>query len=118
VSEWGHTLRDAVALFDDGDYWECHEVLEPTWLESDGVEKHFLAGMILLAAALHKARCMKSDRGGRRNYAKALRHLALVPDHFGGVDVRELEARVHRALRNSMNHPRIPLLDEHVLESR
>jgi hypothetical protein len=29
-----------------------------------------------------------------------------------------LEARVHRALRNSMNHPRIPLLDEHVLESR
>lgn len=103
-------------LFNDGDYWECHEVLEPSWLETEGVEKHFLAGLILLAAALYKARCMKSDRGGRRNYAKALRHLALVPDHFGGVDVRELEARVHQALRTLTIHPRVPLLVEGTLE--
>lgn len=95
-------------LFDAGAYWDCHEALEPAWLAADGTERRFLAGAILLAAALHKARAMGSPRGGRRNYAKALRHLAVVPDRWAGVDVRELEARVHRALRDPGYAPKIP----------
>lgn len=105
---WRHGRR----LFDEGEYWEAHEALEPAWLEADGTERHFLGGAILLAAALHKARHMGSPRGGRRNHAKALRHLAVVPDHFGGVDVREFEARVHAALRDPTMHPRVPLARE------
>lgn len=95
-------------LFQTGEYWECHEALEPLWLVSEGVEREFYGGVILLAAALHKARAMKSPRGGRRNYAKALAHLALVPDEYLSVDVRELEARVHTALRNPTHKPQIP----------
>ncbi len=96
-------------LFDRGAFWDCHEALEPAWLAAEGTERRFLAGTILLAAALHKARAMGSPRGGRRNYAKALRHLALVPDRWAGVDVRELEARVHAALRDPSRAPTIPL---------
>ena len=96
-------------LFDAGAYWDCHEALEPAWIRSDGTERRFLAGAILLAAALHKARAMASPRGGRRNYAKALRHLAVVPDRWAGVDVRELEARVHRALRDPRYAPKVPI---------
>lgn len=98
----------AVQLFDEGAFWDAHETLEGTWAASEGVERHFLAGVILLAAALHKARALHSARGGRRNYAKALRHLALVPDRYGGTDVRELEAIVHAALRDPSVRPRIP----------
>ena len=104
--------RRAVALFEEGAYWDAHEALEGSWALSSGVEKHFLGGLILLAAALHKARALHSARGGRRNYAKALKHLALVPDLYHGVDVRELEARVHAALRGSQTHPRIPMSTE------
>ncbi|MEX2502978.1 MAG: DUF309 domain-containing protein [Trueperaceae bacterium] len=96
-------------LFDAGDYWDCHEALEGAWLGADGTERRFLAGVILLAAALHKARAMGHPRGGRRNYAKALRHLAVVPDAYAGVDVRELEARVHAALRDPTRRPLMPL---------
>jgi predicted metal-dependent hydrolase len=95
-------------LFDAGAFWDCHEALEPAWLAADGTERRFLAGVILMAAALHKARAMGSPRGGRRNYAKALRHLALVPDRWAGVDVREFEGRVHRALREPDYAPRVP----------
>lgn len=95
-------------LFDAGAFWASHEAWEPAWLAAEGTERRFLAGMILLAAALHKARSMGSARGGRRNYAKALRHLAFVPDRFAGVDVRELEARVHSSLRDATSVPRIP----------
>lgn len=97
-------------MFDAGEYWECHEALEPAWLAASGTEKRFLGGVILLAAALHKARRMGSPRGGRRNYAKGLVKLALVSDRFYGVDVRELESRVHRALRDPRDHPAMPYL--------
>lgn len=104
------TWRRAVALFDEGEFWHCHEALEDSWRGADGLERHFLAGMILLAAALHKARALGSARGGRRNYAKALRHLAVVPDRYAGVDVREVEARVHRALRDRAYAPRLAIV--------
>ena len=100
---------EGVRLFESGEYWECHEALEPAWLEATGTEKNFLGGVILLAAALHKTRRMGSERGGRRNFAKALAKLASVGDRYAGVDVRELEARVHHALRRPDERPQIPL---------
>lgn len=98
-------------MFETGEYWECHEALEPAWLQASGTEERFLGGVILLAAALHKARHMGSARGGRRNYAKALSKLALVPDRYWGIDVRQLEESVHAALRDEALHPRIPFVD-------
>lgn len=96
----------AVAHFNAGRYWEAHEALEPAWLASEGLERHFYAGVILLAAALHKAR-QGSARGARRNYAKALAHLALLPDRYRGVAVRQLEAAVHRALSEPSFYPQL-----------
>lgn len=96
-------------LFEAGEFWEAHEALEDAWSQADGVEREFLGGAILLAAALHKARVQQSPRGARRNYAKALRHLALVPDEHHGVEVREFEARVHRALRDPSFPVRVPM---------
>jgi len=103
--EW----ENAMELFNAGEYWECHEALEATWLNTTDLDKHFLGGIILLAAALHKARVMGSARGGRRNYAKALKHLAVVPDFHFNLDLRQLEADVHSALRNPNIHPLISI---------
>jgi predicted metal-dependent hydrolase len=104
--------RLGIELFDAGEFWECHEALEPLWLAAVGEDRHLYAGVIQLAAALHKARAQRQPRGGRRNYAKALRHLALVPDRHLGVEVRELEARVHRALRDPSIAPIFPEVGE------
>lgn len=105
---WQKTVR----LFNEQAYWECHETLEPLWLKAKEPEKSFFGGVILLAAALHKARVMKSARGGRRNYAKALKHLALFPDSFYQTDIRELEHRVHYALRYPDFCPVFPLVQD------
>lgn len=100
--------NEGVALFEAGAYWDAHEALEGIWLRAEGTDRHLLSGMILAAAALHKARAMGNPRGGRRNYAKALAHLALVPDEMRGIDVREFEALVHDALRRPEARPRVP----------
>jgi predicted metal-dependent hydrolase len=105
--------HEGVALFERGAYWECHEALEPLWLGASGLDKEFYGGVILLAAALHKARAMGNPRGGRRNYAKALARLAVVPDHYHGVKVRDLEASVQAALRRPGEQPPIPMQGGH-----
>lgn len=99
--------QQGVELFNAGEYWEAHEAWEPLWLNAKGTDKHFHGGIILLAAALHKARQMKSERGGRRNYAKALVHLANVPDDYLDVEVRKLELCVHEALLEPQLNPQI-----------
>ena len=101
--------EEGLKLFNSGNYWDCHEALEPLWLQASSLDKQFLSGIILLAAALHKARAMNSPRGGRRNYAKALTHLAVIPDTFNRVYVRKLEALVHRALIEPTFRPQVPL---------
>lgn len=95
-------------LFNAGEYWEAHEAWEPPWMRAEGLERRLYAGVILLAAALHKAHAMHNARGGRRNYAKALAHLALLPDTFAGIEVRRLEAEVHAALQNASLYPQLP----------
>ena len=100
--------RETIERFERGAFWDAHEALEPYWLRAEGLERSFAAGVILLSAALHKTRSMGSPRGARRNYAKALRHLALVPDVYADTDVRALEATVHAALRDPRLRPRWP----------
>lgn len=99
---------EGVACFNRADYWDAHEAWEAIWLAASGERKHFYGGLILLAAALHKAREMGNARGGRRNYAKALTHLALIDTGLHGVNVRVLEAEVHAALCDGHSQPQLP----------
>ena len=106
----GTAWATGAALFNAGEYWEAHEAWEPLWLRSEGQERRLLAGVILLAAALHKAHKMENPRGGRRNYDKALAHLEHLPDRYEGVEVRRLEAEVARALKDPDLRPQLPLV--------
>jgi uncharacterized protein len=71
VSEY----QKAQTHWEQGQFWEVHEVLEPLWLRLSGPDREFAQGVILLAAALHKAKT--SPSGGWRNYHKALNRFAL-----------------------------------------
>jgi len=46
-------LEEGIALFNRGEFFDCHEVLEELWLESSGDRKKFLQGLIQVAVALH-----------------------------------------------------------------
>jgi|BEDMetMinimDraft_2_1075160.scaffolds.fasta_scaffold00139_17 hypothetical protein len=51
----GNPLDIYPKLFEEGRYWECHEVIEPVWREEKDVEKkEILRGLILLATAFVK----------------------------------------------------------------
>jgi len=44
-------LREGIHLFNDGRFFDCHEVLEGFYRETEEVNKPFLEGLIELAAA-------------------------------------------------------------------
>ncbi|MBI3989782.1 MAG: DUF309 domain-containing protein [candidate division NC10 bacterium] len=50
----GRALKEAAALFNEGLYFEVHELLEACWMpEEDLLKKRFLQGLIQIAVAFH-----------------------------------------------------------------
>jgi predicted metal-dependent hydrolase len=52
----GQRLREGIELFNRGEYFECHEVLEAAWLEACGADKTFLQGLIQVAVSFYHLR--------------------------------------------------------------
>ena len=101
-------IEESIVLFEKGRYFECHEVLEQIWLKLKGLERHFLAGLILLAAAMHKSHMQRNLRAARLLYARAVYHLAWISDTFHGIDVRGFECAVFKALPHPRVRPSVP----------
>ena len=108
-------LEHGARLFNAGEFWEAHEAWENSWMGAkktgDALEAHYLQGLILLAAALHKARAYQNLKGGRLNLEKAKRHLERVPDDYGARDellsLATLMLEVSAALENPSKFPQL-----------
>ena len=88
-------LRDFVRLFNDGAYWESHEVLEDPWRELDS---GFYHGLILFASAfVHVER--DNPHGIRAQLDKARRALEPFTPHYLGLDVADLVERCSEGRR-------------------
>ncbi|MCX7740378.1 MAG: DUF309 domain-containing protein [Meiothermus sp.] len=92
--------QEAIALWQEGRFWEVHEALEPLWRRLSGPERELTHGVILLAAALHKART--NPQGGWRNYQKAMVRLRGLPSTFAGLHVGRLVEGVRQALQTGL----------------
>lgn len=52
TTDFQERYREGLRLFNEEDFFECHEVFEELWSESKGDDKKFLQGMIQAAVAL------------------------------------------------------------------
>ena len=91
-------LRKAVAQFNQGEYWECHETLERIWLPERYPLRLFYHGLIKAAVGLlHMQR--HNRRGARIKLRDAAYTLAPFAPQFGGVDIDRLMGEVNGRLR-------------------
>lgn len=84
-----------IELFNEGRYFECHEVWEAIWLKASGPEREFLHAMIQIAASLlHFQRL--NLKGAFSIYERAKRRLQSLPPEIMRLDtpafVERLEA--------------------------
>jgi hypothetical protein len=65
-------LRDGIRLFNDSRFFECHEILEAFYQETDPAKKPFVEGLIELAAAFRLVCDFGETKGPIRMIYQAL----------------------------------------------
>lgn len=83
--------RQAVALFNAGEYYKQHDLFELLWRAERGPVRDLYRAVLQVGVA-----CYQVTRGNRRGALKMLirgiRWLALLPDTCQGIDVARLRA--------------------------
>jgi len=87
-------LRDGIRLFNDRQFFECHEVLEGYYQDSEVETKPFLEGLIQLAAAFRMFVDFGEVKGPVRGIYQALIRLENYHPAFLQVRVKDLSAEV------------------------
>jgi len=96
--------RTGIQLFNQGAYWHAHEAWEELWMGGEGSSRHFLQGLIQVAAALvHWQR--GNWRGVERNWAKARPKLLGTPSPYWGLDLGPLIEAMDSFVRGRSGAP-------------
>lgn len=73
-------------LFNEQEFYECHEVLEDLWMETSGKERPYYQGLIQTATAFYHMR--NGNLGGARKlFTSGLDYLEPYPDDYLGFDL-------------------------------
>lgn len=91
-------LERGAALFNQGLYFEAHEVWEELWLELEDEPRIFVQGLIQVAAGYFKATVQMQPRGCVRLLRSALEKLDPAPPDFLGVETQRFLPAVRRTL--------------------
>ncbi len=83
-------LREGISLFNQGRFFDCHEVLEGLYLETDEGSKPFLEGLIQLAAAFRMFCDFGEVKGAVRMIYQALIRFENYQPAFLQVRVQDL----------------------------
>ena len=85
-------LREGIGLFNDRRFFECHEVLEGFYLDTEDANKPFLEGLVQLAAAFRICTDFGEIKGPARMVRQALIRFENYQPVFMQVRVAELSA--------------------------
>jgi predicted metal-dependent hydrolase len=114
-------FRHGIALFNRGQFFDAHEVLEDVWRPSRGRRRPFLQALIQVAVGLHH-HSRGNLLGARSLLARAGNTLAPYPSVYAGLKVAPLRASLdtwRAALAEGRPAPPLPKLEfaKPVLES-
>src|SRR5690242_9418520 len=105
--------KRGIELFNRGEFFDAHEVLEDVWRAAPDEEKKFLQGLIQVAVGLHHY-STGNKVGARSLLARADKNLSIYKEGSGGVNLATLRTRLTewiRALDDSRPVPAMPRID-------
>ena len=82
-------FQRGVRLFNAGQFFECHEVLEEVWRPARGEERLFLQAVIHLAVGFYHHQ-RSNQTGAKRQLLKGLKKLAGYLPQYRGIDTDRL----------------------------
>ena len=88
MSDFPEKYLEGIRLFNEREFFECHEVLEDLWQETLGPERKFYQGLIQAAVALfHFGN--ENLGGARKLYQSTEKNLAPYRPYFSGLDLEK-----------------------------
>lgn len=82
-------LRKGIELFNNGEFFQCHEVLEEAWTPERGPRRLFLQALIHIAVGFYH--CQRGNSAGAcSQLRKGLRKLAVYLPECEGIDTERL----------------------------
>lgn len=103
-------LLPGITLFNEGSFFEAHEVLEDVWRAAPEREKKFLQGLIQVAVALYH-HSQGNLVGARSVLERAARNLSAYGDTYAGINIAALLCELsewRRHLNNGAVAPSMP----------
>ena len=94
------SLHKGQTLFNEGKFFEAHEIWEETWIDTEGDERHLLQGLIQVAAGFYKLQ-VGMPTGTCKLLAKGAGHLRAIPTDMYGVDLPSLIEKVEEWIKTS-----------------
>ncbi len=103
-------FHHGIALFNHGEFYQAHEVLEDVWRAAPVSEKLFLQGLIQIAVALYH-HSQGNEAGAKSLLARGARNLSGYPEEYAGVRLKPLRLAVaewRKALEDGRPTPQLP----------
>jgi uncharacterized protein len=97
-----------IDLFNEGQFFECHEAWEEIWKRSDGDVKLFYQGLIQAAVAILHAQRGNLD-GARSLYEKASAKLDPIPPEYLGLAIADLRHELSKFIEIATASKGLPL---------
>lgn len=99
-AKYSHEYLEGIKLFNAGNYFECHEMLEKIWHPADGLTRTHYQGLIQAAIALEHYR--KGNQVGAMGlFAKASEKWSGLPSEYMGVNLNQLKTSLETFLKTT-----------------
>lgn len=82
---------EGLRLFNEREFFECHDVIEELWTDTVGEERRFLQGLIQAAVGLYHFG-EENLGGARKMYLAAVDKLTPYAPHYWGLDLERFLA--------------------------
>lgn len=122
MTDYPEQYRAGLKLFNEEEFFDCHDVLEELWSHAEGEEKKYLQGLIQAAVALfHFGN--ENFGGAKKLYISARKNLDPYGDDYLGVELgrflTDFQACFQELLDNTEDYPTtVSLKDELVPKIR
>ena len=103
TDELPEQYREGLRLFNEEEFFECHDVLEELWSETVGPERKFLQGLIQASIALfHFGN--ENFGGAKKLYLSATKNLDFHGDEFMGIKLGEFLQDFRRCFQELLDN--------------
>jgi len=103
-SEYSPHYLAGILLFNEGDFFEAHEVWEEIWIEATGLERKFYQGLIQAAVGL--CHFGNGNTGGAlKLYRTARAYMEQCGSSFHGLDIAQFWHQMEEVYRSLHANP-------------